>query len=1046
MSEGSVSARFVVVTAIVLAMLGASMGIVEHGVGAAPRAKSHPKGTFVHQPLNPVAGNEAFAKLRGKGYEQALVGAHKEATALPKAVVSPSSSSTAWASLGPDPISNSYYGTINSGRVTGIAVAPSSPQTLYLAAAGGGVWSSTNNGSTWTTKTDQQPDLAMGSVAVDPNKSSVIFAGTGEDNECLDCFYGDGILESTNSGSTWSLSNPAGVFSGVDVSSLVFEPGATSLATTEVLAGTSNGLYVSTNGGSTWSAEAGTGWSNGNVYNVVLNTLTPSITIYASVMSVGIEKSTNNGSSWTTLSSSPLVSGSSFENAAIGIYPGTTAATTTLYASLGSFSGYLGMFKSTNGGGTWSSLTVPYYTGDSYSYDSTTGDAGDQSWYDNTLIVSPTDANIVVAGGIALIESTDGGSTWTNLDGQAFFGGKTNLIHPDFHSLAFDGSGNLYIGCDGGAWELNAAGVASPGSVSATNYTNLNANLDITQFYPGTAQSGNASTILAGAQDNGTSLFSSSNSPPTTWPNVLSGDGGEDIVDPANTSIQFAEADQVAYGTTNGWASATDLFAPKALGGPPALVAGLSDWVPPLVLVSTTGPTIYYGGNVVYESTNGGSTWSSVATSYSSSDVSALAVAPSNNSVIYAGFNDGTLQMSTDGGTTWTTLVSSGSNPIDGMYITHIAVNSTNPDTVYISLAETFPQHHASGQGPHVLVGASLDTTPSWTDVTGDLPADVPTNSVVSDGATGLIVASDAGVFTASVLNGSSTSWSEVGTNLPNSQVMDILLNSSGTLIATTHGRGVWTIPFSPTGKNTYSVTYQGNGSTGGTVPIDPSSPYDSGATVTVLANTGDLVDTGHSFTGWNTAANGSGTPYAASGSATFVMPAADVVLYAQWSASASFTVTFNGNGGTGSMANETNNAPTALTLNSFTRSGKSFKGWNTAKKGTGTSYANGAIYPFTASVTLYAQWVNLATQTITFGKLANKTLAQSPVIVSATASSGLAVTFTTTTSTVCTSSGTDGATIKLLKPGKCTVEANQSGGTAYKAAKAVKQSFTVST
>jgi IPT/TIG domain len=818
----------VVVVTVVLGALGVSTALTVHNAGATLRpmlASGGTSGTVVHQPLNPVSGNQGFAQVRGEGYEQALVEAHQKAAALPKAAA-PLTPAASWTPLGPNPISDSFYGTTNSGRVTGFAIAPGSPQALYLASAGGGVWSSTNNGATWATNTDLQPDIAMGSISVDPSSTADIFAGTGEDNECLDCYYGDGILESTNSGSTWSLSNPGGVFTGVDVSSLAVEPGASSLATTTVLAGTSAGLYVSSNGGSTWSAEAGTGWSNGNVYNVVLNALTSPITIYVSVTGVGIEESTTNGSSWKTLTSSPMISGSSFENAAIGIHPGTTAATTTLYASLGSYSGYLGMFKSTNGGATWSSLTVPLYTGQSYSYDSTTGDAGDQSWYDNVLTVSPTNANIVVAGGIAVVESTNGGGTWSNLNGGAYFGGGTNLVHPDFHSLTFDGSGNLYMGNDGGAWELNAAGVASPGSVTAANYTNLNTNLDITQFYPGTAQSGNAAMILGGAQDNGTSLYSSSNSPSTTWPNVLSGDGGNDVIDPANTKIQFAEADEVLYGTTDNWSTSTDLFAPKALGGPPSLVLGSSDWVPPLALVSTTGPTLMVGGNVVYTSTNGGSTWSSAATSYSSSEVSALAVAPTNSSIIYAGFNDGTLQMSTNGGTTWVTLVSSGSSPILGKYITHIAVNSSNPDTAYLSLANAFPQYQ-SPQSPQVVAGTSLNTSPTWSNVTGNLPTGVATNSVVSNGAAGLIVASDAGVFTASVLNGSSTSWTEVGTNLPNSQVMDVLLNASGTLIATTHGRGVWTIPFSA-----------GSGTAPAITAVSPKSGTTAGGTTVTITGT----------------------------------------------------------------------------------------------------------------------------------------------------------------------------------------------------------------
>src|ERR1035437_3921856 len=115
---------------------------------------------------------------------------------------------------------------------------------------------------------------------------------------------------------------------------------------------------------------------------------------------------------------------------------------------------------------------------------------------------------------------------------------------------------------------------------------------------------------------------------------------------------------------------------------------------------------------------------------------------------------------------------------------------------------------------------------------------------------------------------------------------------------------------------------------------------------------------TGYTFTGWNTVAAGTGTSYANGATYPFT---ARVTLYAQWAVA--YTVTFNANSGTGTMAAETHNVPTALTANAFTRTGYTFTGWNTVAAGTGTSYANGATYPFTASVTLYAQWSANASQ-----------------------------------------------------------------------------------
>jgi uncharacterized repeat protein (TIGR02543 family) len=156
----------------------------------------------------------------------------------------------------------------------------------------------------------------------------------------------------------------------------------------------------------------------------------------------------------------------------------------------------------------------------------------------------------------------------------------------------------------------------------------------------------------------------------------------------------------------------------------------------------------------------------------------------------------------------------------------------------------------------------------------------------------------------------------------------------------------------------TYTVTYNGNGNTGGSVPVDGSSPYSSGATVTVLANTGSLVDTGYAFNGWNTQSGGGGTAYQPT--ATFSMPAANVTLFAQWTAvvPTTYTVTFDANGGSGTMADETytSGVAQALTGNAFTYTGHTFTGWATTLTGA-IAYTNGESITISASVTLYAQW-----------------------------------------------------------------------------------------
>ena len=153
-----------------------------------------------------------------------------------------------------------------------------------------------------------------------------------------------------------------------------------------------------------------------------------------------------------------------------------------------------------------------------------------------------------------------------------------------------------------------------------------------------------------------------------------------------------------------------------------------------------------------------------------------------------------------------------------------------------------------------------------------------------------------------------------------------------------------------------HTVTFNANGGTG--------SMSNQVANVPTALTLNTFTRTGYSFSGWNTLANGSGTAYADGATYSF---AADVTLYAQWTALPNHTVTFNANGGTGSMSNQIANVPTALTLNAFTRAGYSFNDWNTLANGTGTTYANGATYSFAADITLYAQWTALPNHTVTF-------------------------------------------------------------------------------
>lgn len=193
----------------------------------------------------------------------------------------------------------------------------------------------------------------------------------------------------------------------------------------------------------------------------------------------------------------------------------------------------------------------------------------------------------------------------------------------------------------------------------------------------------------------------------------------------------------------------------------------------------------------------------------------------------------------------------------------------------------------------------------------------------------------------------------------------------AGTPVTITGANGVINTPV----VVKYSVTYDGNGSTGGTAPVDATSPYVTASTVTVLP-VGTLTKTGSTFGGWNTAANGSGTSYAAG--ATFTINA-NTTLYAKWTALPTFAVTYNGNGNTGGTAPVDAASPyvsgstvTVLPVGTLTKTDNTFTGWNTAANGSGTAYAPAATFTVNAVTTLYAQWSTKPAPILTVNTKAN--------------------------------------------------------------------------
>ena len=785
---------------------------------------------------NPLAAARYLAAQRA-GYGSPVKAARLAAKAaararairtrpMPRAAGAPNFSGP-WTPLGPTPITNSFYGAQNTGRVDSLAVVPSGPNAgeIFIGAAGGGVWSSTDGGKTWQTHTDQvSTGLAIGALAIDPTNPSTVYAGTGEANNCGDCFYGGGVLKSTDGGLTWTVKNPGGVFTGVDFASIAVDPHNGQ----DLYAGTTSGLYVSTDGGSSWARPAGDPLT-APAYGLVLDPSKTPTTIYVATQGIGVQKSTDGGTTFTTLGGG-LPPAASLGVTTLGIGTPSTAhpaANQTLYAAVqlngttDPNGGDLSMYKSTDGGTTWTKLTIPAYTNQSYAYGS---GSSDQASYDNTIAVDPADPNHVLAAGIALVESTNGGSTWTNVNGGGFFSGVTNVVHPDFHALVFVSSTEAILGCDGGVYQYKPT-TSGPSGVSS-----LNTDQDTTQFYANLSVYNNGAQVLGGLQDNGTGLYTGS----SAWPDVNSGDGGDNAINPLDTKQQFGEADSNLYETSNTWTS-LNVITPNGAPGPG------TNFVPPIALIPNSSapasPTVFYGGGDLYVTHNpaaGSPTWTKLTSV--GTGVSAIGVAPSNPAVMYVGFDDGTLKVSTNATAatpTFTTI-----SPSVAQWITHIGVDPTNPSSIAVSFSASNTQTFS--EPPMVQTGAvTLTGTPSatYTDITGNLPTGVASNSVVFDGGS-LAVATDVGVFSTSSPNGGATVWTAVGTGLPNVQVIGLTVAGNGDLYSATHGRGVWRLSINATPAPTVTAISPASGPAAGGTSVTVTGTDLTGATAVEFGGT----------------------------------------------------------------------------------------------------------------------------------------------------------------------------------------------------------------
>lgn len=660
-------------------------------------------------------------------------------------------STASWTSIGPAPISIGVTGSETSGRINSIAIDPTDPRILYVGAATGGVWKSTNGGTSWTPLTDNECGLAMGSIVIDPVNPQILYAGTGEENFSSDSYQGCGVLRSTNGGASWTqlgastFVTASGGASRIARVVIDFASAGTTSATV-LLVASQTGLWKSDNSGSTWTL------SLAGVITDLIGDPTAAGTYTAAIGSVnggtsnGIYRTTDFGATWTKLSGG-------LPTASVGRINLGMAATAPniMYASVQATSSttLLGIWKTLDGGNSWNKLTA------------TNASCSNQCWYNMVLAVDPAQPNHVVFGGVSLFQSLDGGTTFSTLG--------SGVVHVDHHAFVFDQATptTMYSGNDGGIFRSTDAGAT---------WVSLNTNLALTQFYPGiSVHPTDATIIVGGAQDNGTMQWNGT----SKWPTLFGGDGGFTAVNykTGNTTFVTCQWPTCAPLRRDGSAS----FLTKGTG----LNSGdRGAFIPPLVMDPVNPAVLYFGTYRLYRTSNSGDLWSTVSgdVTNGTGTIRTIAVAPSDTNTIYVGSSDGAVQVTTDLGVTWTNV--SAGLPLKS--VTYIAVDPRDPRTAWVTVSGFGTGH----------VWKTTNRGASWTDVSYDLP-NVPVNTVVlQKGSRELDIGTDIGVF---ALPEGVTSWQPLAAGLPNTVVHDLLYDGArGRLIAATHGRGMFTLAVAP--------------------------------------------------------------------------------------------------------------------------------------------------------------------------------------------------------------------------------------------------------
>ena len=622
-----------------------------------------------------------------------------------------------------------------NGRVNAVRVHPTNPNIVFVCSPAGGLFKSTNGGSSWTAVSDDIALLGATDVAFDPTNPNTMYLLTG-DGEAGDA-VSTGIYKTTNGGSSWS---PTGLTFSINnrrlLSKIIIDP-----STGTLIVGGSAGIFRSVDGGANWTQT-----TPKSVRDLEFQPNNPSVVYAGGYGSNGFLRSNDGGVTWTTIVSIPTTGVIRVAVAVTALDPNY------VYCLVGNNSDYglKGIYLSTDGGLTFSlKSSSPNILG----WNASGSDSGGQAWYDLSLAVDPSVKTTIYAGGVNIWKSTTSGSSWSCI--AHWSGSGAPYVHADNHDMFFGGTT---------LWVANDGGVFSSANGGAT-WSDKSTNLPIAQMYGFGQSATDADIIVSGHQDNGTNMTTNGG---TSFSEILGGDGMHCFVDDTSNNNVFAS---IYYGdlyrSTDGGASFTNIY--TVPGG---------DWVTPWMQDPSVSTTLLAGGSGVYRSTNSGTSWSAISSSLSIGTILNLDVAASNNQNIVASSNTRIIK-TTNGGTSWTEITT-GLPP--NVSIQSVRFLPSDPNKIFVCLA--------SYNGNSLYCTTNGGST--WTNTSTGLPA-LPANCLAFHSNGDIYCGTDLGVY---CLTAATSSWKAYSNGMPGVAITDLdIFKPTGKLRASTYGRGLWESP-----------------------------------------------------------------------------------------------------------------------------------------------------------------------------------------------------------------------------------------------------------